>query len=264
MDKLDITQTDLYLREIKKVLYGSLGKRTIFVNGRHSDAFVYILSGNCSYEFDDGKRFTVRPGDILYLAGGAIYTMYVQTEAYSHIFCDFVFDTDAVRGSTVYTPSNTLEVQNLFRRLLHCYRQQNSKTFVDSAVLLYKIYGAVRETAQDRSRTGDKGAIIETVKGFVDKNYRDENLSVQMLSNLAGMSEVYFRKLFKSNYGMSPAAYLTSVRLREACQLMRYPFLTIEECAIQCGFSSPQYFCRAFRKNLGMTPSDYRKQIGKE
>jgi len=51
------------------------------------------------------------------------------------------------------------------------------------------------------------------------------------------------------------------VRMEKAKQFMSYPFITLEECAKRCGFSSQQYFCRVFKKNIGMTPAEYKKRI---
>lgn len=75
----------------------------------------------------------------------------------------------------------------------------------------------------------------------------------------AGMSEVYFRKLFKQLYHLTPGQYLTAVRVKRTRELLAYPYLTLEECAKQCGFSTVQYFCRVFKEHTGQTPAKYRK-----
>ena len=86
------------------------------------------------------------------------------------------------------------------------------------------------------------------------------SLSVSALAKIADMSEVYFRKLFKAEVGVSPLKYIISVRLKKAKQLMKnYPFLTLEECARQSGFSSLHYFSRVFLSEFGTNPSKYRK-----
>jgi AraC-like DNA-binding protein len=41
---------------------------------------------------------------------------------------------------------------------------------------------------------------------------------------------------------------------------MEYPFLSLEECAIDSGFSSVQYFCRVFKKVMSITPAQYRRK----
>ena len=81
------------------------------------------------------------------------------------------------------------------------------------------------------------------------------------LAEKIGISEVYLRKLFKAQYGITPSNYLISVRLENAKKLMRYPFITLEECALQSGFSSLQYFCRLFKKETGISPGKYRKKL---
>ena len=101
---------------------------------------------------------------------------------------------------------------------------------------------------------------IAEAKNHIDTNYKDTSLSVYSLAEKTAMSEVYFRKLFKSQYHLSPVQYITSIRLKKAKELMKYPFLTLEECALQSGFSSLQYFCRVFKKSTGTTPAQYRKE----
>lgn len=44
--------------------------------------------------------------------------------------------------------------------------------------------------------------------------------------------------------------------------MINYPFLTLEECALQSGFSTVQYFTRCFKKATGPTPAAYRKETG--
>lgn len=53
---------------------------------------------------------------------------------------------------------------------------------------------------------------------------------------------------------VSPHRWLAWAR-----ELMTYSFLTLEDCALQSGFSSLQYFCRVFKKGYGITPAKYRE-----
>jgi AraC-like DNA-binding protein len=97
-------------------------------------------------------------------------------------------------------------------------------------------------------------------KNFIDEGFSNLDLTVTMLAEKMGISEVYLRKLFKAQYGISPSKYMISVRLKNAQKLMKYPFLTLDECALQSGFSSLQYFCRLFKKTTGISPGKYRKK----
>ncbi|MBE6651758.1 MAG: helix-turn-helix transcriptional regulator [Ruminococcaceae bacterium] len=96
---------------------------------------------------------------------------------------------------------------------------------------------------------------------YIDENFNLPEFSITLLAERIEMSEVYLRKLFRAQYGISPSKYLISVRLKNAKKLMKYPFLTLEECALQSGFSSLQYFCRLFKKETGISPGKYRKEL---
>ena len=78
---------------------------------------------------------------------------------------------------------------------------------------------------------------ISGLKNYIDANFADDSLSVSFLAQKADISETYFRNLFKQQYNLSPSQYIINVRLQKAKSLMSYPFLTLEDCALQSGFS---------------------------
>ena len=77
------------------------------------------------------------------------------------------------------------------------------------------------------------------------------------------MSEVYFRKLFKSAIGVSPAKFMINCKTARAKELLSEDYLSLEEIAERCGFSSLSYFCRVFKSSTGMTPGEFRSKLSK-
>ncbi len=261
VNKLDISENRLYIRKLTNVIKRGMHKKGPFNTfGRHCDGFIYILSGSCTYTFDDGYTFTVKTGDILYLAHKAVYRMDVHGD-YNFIFCDFEFDDENLRKSDVYTPNHSDGAEDMFKRLYKCYTGASSNVFTDCMAILYGIYGLVIASAETNDTDKKNASHISKVKAYIDANYKDTTLNIPLLAEKAGVSEVYFRKLFKNQYGISPSGYIEKVRLDTARQMMKYSFFTIEECALQNGFTSVQYFCRVFKKMYGQTPGEYRKQI---
>ena len=86
----------------------------------------------------------------------------------------------------------------------------------------------------------------------------DENLNLEDLSRRHGMSYPLFRKLFKTQTGFSPHAYVMEIRLNRAKALLRETSLSVEDIGISVGFSSLAYFSAAFQKRLGVSPSAWR------
>lgn len=255
---LDISRNRLYVQELIKVIKSGIHTtETLNSFGRHSDCFVYVLTGSCTYTFDDGYTFTVGEGDILYLAHRSVYQMDVHSD-YNFIFCDFRFMGDEMRRSDVFTPKSSESAENTFKRLYKLYTDGMSNTFTDSMSMLYTIYGLVIAGAEG---DGESMEGIAAVKSYIDASYMDTAITVTALAERAGVSEVYFRKLFKKQYGVSPSKYVERVRLEGARQLMKYSFVTVEECALQSGFASVQYFCRVFKRVYGQTPGEYRRSL---
>ena len=261
MEKVDILKSNLTIKNVIRVIRAENRNchKKFFVDGRPSDVFVYILDGNCSYVCEDGTTFTVKAGDIMYLANGEKYSICIN-EDYRFIFCDFEFEETAPRKSAVFTPKHDSSAEKLFVKLLNLYNTQSKTYFTDSLSLIYSIYSTGISTHSDYYVTKSIRSKMLDIKDYVDKHYSDISLTVTDLASLADMSEVYFRKMFKLEIGASPSKYIISVRLNKAKQLMKYyPFLTLEECAKESGFSSLHYFSRVFNNEFGINPSKYRK-----
>ena len=263
LDKINIAKTELNFKRIINVLTTVIkeSRNTIKVNGRHSDAFVFVTKGSCTYTFEGNcNTVTANKGDILYLARNAVYKMQLNTPVYSSVYCDFEFDNNAERKSNVYTPQNASHTEDLFYKLKHCHETPAKYSFAECMSLLYTIYSVIIKSANPEYLEKNAKNKMEQVKNYIDANYKNNEISIREIAENAKISEVYLRKLFKARYGMSPSQYIISVRLEKSKQLMKYPFISLEECAVQSGFSSLQYFCRVFKKETGITPYKYRNQ----
>jgi AraC-like DNA-binding protein len=262
MKKQSIAEQALYVKKIFQVIQSRMHGRQKKISqvGRHSDAFVFIQSGACTY-CTDGREMTANAGDVLYLAHNADYDMYVHDGIYRYIYCDFEFDSDAPHECACFTPEGASHTENLFHKLLHAYRSDSPAALAEMLSILYEIYASVIRSQSGAYIEKAQRNRIEEAKRYVDFHFTDPELCISQVARTAEMSEVYFRRLFKAKYGISPLRYIVSLRLGRARELMKYPFLSLDECAKQSGFSSQQYFCKVFREQIGVTPTDYRKAI---
>lgn len=88
-----------------------------------------------------------------------------------------------------------------------------------------------------------------------------EKLSLQALADEAHISTTYLHRLFRSQLGISPGAYIAKIRIEESKLLLRGGALSMGEIAKKLGFSSQQHFSRQFRTITGMTPSEYVRSL---
>ncbi len=88
----------------------------------------------------------------------------------------------------------------------------------------------------------------------------DVPLSIGSVAEAVGLSAVQLTRRFRQAYGMTPSAYVESLRLDKACHFLTHTSMTIEQIALACGYSNGFYLSRVFAGKLRMPPSEYRNQ----
>lgn len=94
---------------------------------------------------------------------------------------------------------------------------------------------------------------------YIEDHYK-ENLTVELLSGMAGLSRYHFSRLFKEISGRTVTEYVNETRLNKADYLLRESPLTISEIATATGFNDIYYFSRTFKKVKQVAPSAVRKK----
>jgi transcriptional regulator GlxA family with amidase domain len=108
-----------------------------------------------------------------------------------------------------------------------------------------------------RVRGGLPPRALRRVRDFVEAHL-EENISVQALACIAGLSMYHFARAFKQSEGMTPHEYLVQCRVRRAKDLLAATDLPLSEIALASGFSDQSHCARRFREHVGVTPSSYR------
>jgi len=86
-----------------------------------------------------------------------------------------------------------------------------------------------------------------------------ENIRLSRLVTYMGYSRAQFFVLFKQHTGLTPSAWLTRYRIRQARQLLTRTDKPIREIARACGFATTQYFSSVFRRTTGTSPFAWRR-----
>jgi LacI family transcriptional regulator len=79
------------------------------------------------------------------------------------------------------------------------------------------------------------------------------------VAKAAGLSRSGLERRFAQILGVSPALYLTRLRLDRVRQLLATTDMSIGEISDHCGFSTPEYMTAVFREQFETTPLRYRK-----
>jgi AraC-like DNA-binding protein len=90
-------------------------------------------------------------------------------------------------------------------------------------------------------------------------NVDPESVALEDLARVADLSKYHFLRQFDQVVGMTPGAYLRTLRLCHAARMLRTTQTPIVEIAVGVGFADHPSFSRAFARQMGMTPREYRR-----
>jgi two-component system response regulator YesN len=102
------------------------------------------------------------------------------------------------------------------------------------------------------------GDVIWKARKFIDLNYSDSRLSLNMVAKHVNVSPSHFSTIFSQELNMTFIEYLTSVRISKAKEKLRTTNLKSSEIAYRVGYNDPHYFSHVFKKETGFRPTDYR------
>ena len=100
------------------------------------------------------------------------------------------------------------------------------------------------------------------VKNYINKNYMEE-IRLNTLADLAGMSSSAFSRFFKLHTGKNLSDYIIEIRLGFASRALVDTSRSISEISFDCGFNNLSNFNRIFKKKKGCSPSEFRENYRK-
>ena len=88
-----------------------------------------------------------------------------------------------------------------------------------------------------------------------------EPLGVEQLARRIYLSPRHFSREFRSAFGVSPASFVSELRLNEAKTRLVGARESVESVADSLGFQTADGFRRAFERRFGVAPSRYKRQF---
>lgn len=87
------------------------------------------------------------------------------------------------------------------------------------------------DSGQQKYITSDKRTYLAPAIDYIAKNFT-RRIRNDDMAKAAGISTVYFRKLFTAAYGISPAAYLQNLRINKAKDMLKSDYGSITDIAL--------------------------------
>ena len=106
-------------------------------------------------------------------------------------------------------------------------------------------------------------AKIEQSKQFITRNF-DKKVTLEDVAGQVCLSPKYFSRIFKEIAGQGFNEYRLSVKITQACELLKNSDYTVTEISDRLGYQNLESFIRMFEKIMSASPMQYRHKNQKK
>jgi len=108
-----------------------------------------------------------------------------------------------------------------------------------------------------RPHSDDK---IRQTEEYLQQHF-DSDVSIDSLAERAGMGPRNFIRRFKAATGRVPGAYIQTLRVSAAKELLEHGSSSIQAVSSKIGYEDIGFFRNLFKRHTGMTPGEYRTRF---
>lgn len=220
----------------------------------------FTLQGQGRVSLGDGRSIELHENSLLFTSLHDISSYCCSGPAWQFFWIAFViplpapvpvFEPIALPGKSHYQR----EVAAMIRALRQGTDAQRALAAATFQKLLYEWLTLTENQRRDIPYLAKIEQVIEDMH-----NRLDGSLSVQKMAKTAGMSEVVFRRRFKTVTGQSPKKFYLDLRLDQAEALLYFGQQFVDETAAALGFYDQFHFSKMFKKRFGKSPSSLRSR----
>ncbi|NSB13872.1 AraC family ligand binding domain-containing protein [Clostridium beijerinckii] len=264
---LNEVRTVCFDTELSIEAYNFKGIMQKFPNHFHDYYVIGFIENGKRYLSCKNKQYIIETGDLILFNPGDIHTC-EQIDNRTLDYRCINIKKDVMKKITFeiigkeYLP-NFMEFV-LFRneltsslKELHLMIMEEEKNLKKEELFLFIMEQLIREYSNPVSEMTiqEASAEIKTVCDYLENNYM-ENITLNQLSNLTGLSKYYLLHSFTKQKGISPYNYLQTIRIGKAKKMLEQGIAPID-VAFKTGFTDQSHFTNFFKKLIGLTPKQY-------
>lgn len=243
---------------------------------------VYMCCGSTTH-IVNGKRITLRQGELLFLGQGARQEILPAGEndvAVNFIILPQFFDKalemldedetplrkfmvdslgDDNASCLYFQVADVPPIQNLVENLIWTLTRgavANRRTICQTTMGLLFMQ-LMSYTDRLMAQSAEEAAVVKVLR-YIEENYRTGSLTE--IAGLLHYDMAWLSREIKRRTGQNYKALLQEKRLTQAAYFLRHTRLRVDEVGEAVGYSNLSYFHRIFQEKYAVTPKKYRSQ----
>lgn len=244
---------DTHMHDELELLYIFEGSQTVMADGKQYG----LNKGSCLAIFPNQPHSYIRPSDLpkdnegaesvmLFIPAQMLYSLYPDMHGCNTGNCMLTEDMiseDAVLGFNKIPEEKSLNAQLGWAQII--------------------LSNVIPQLSVTKVSAGNNPEIVSLIMRYVSENYLS-SLTLEMLSEVLGISKYKISRIFSDKIKMSFRSYLGMLRSNHAAQLINTSNEALAKIAEQSGFESERSFYRVFKEIYGISPADYRRMVRKK
>ncbi|MDF2722513.1 MAG: AraC family transcriptional regulator [Paenibacillus sp.] len=228
------------------------------VTHRSHYGLTFALRGELSYTLNR-KEHISSGAHLLLLPKGQTYFLHCTEDGLFPVINFDIANTQSCAQILAFQAPERLAMYDLYRELEAFSKSDDLRNRFHRLSLMYQLLSHAVIPDENR-HSSPRRILLQPAIDFLENHYDDPQLSNNTLSKKSCISEAYFRKLFKEEYGISPKQYIQQIRINRAKELLKSDYLNVTAVAEMVGYSSVYNFSKAFKIQTGQAPSEFLKR----
>ena len=243
-----------------------------FVRHSHEHFVVGLVEEGVQQYTYHGASHTTSPGQTFFVNGDEPHTgESARTDGY--LYRTLCLDPETFRRLTLeitgrneipYLAGAVIADTRLSARLqqFHMAVAANADAMEYESFLLSAVRHLLEAHVENRRQiiaVGQENSVVSQVRDYIEGHY-SENISLAQLGSLTSRSPFQIAHAFSKTVGLPPHAFLESVRIRHAREMLRSG-MNVVDTALATGYPDQSHFTHRFRRSTGITPGQYAIRV---
>ncbi len=266
-----VTDTSRELLQTRQLqvftLFRQLGRGGLFFRGeQHPPLELAYVEKGVLRNYADGREFVLHPNEFLIFSPNQWHMQYSDEEV-QFLTLSFLWEGHDFSHLFNCVNAASSEIQRSIHMLLQEYEQDlpERDEVLDAQMKLLLLqmlrlpgHGDTNKKPSPASEQAHHLILDKAMRVVSERIYG--KLSVCDLAGAVNVSASQLTALFKNYLGMTPAKYITHIRLEESKNLLSEKKMSVGEIADILGYASIQHYSKQFRDWFGCTPSAYARR----
>ena len=236
------------------------------LNGFEEFQIMQVVSGEGVFECA-GKTYSIKVNDVVLFYPDIPHKYYpidgqdwiLNWVCFNGNGCENVLNEIVNDGHAVIKKIKSSKLYLDFESLADALKIDSVYAHLQASGILYNMFIKLVAYACDLYEDNNLSIQLQPVIDYMWANLPND-IIIEELSAVIGVSVSYLCRMFKSVYGTSPIKHLIMLRMLTAKNLLLMNSQrTISEISIECGYKDTSYFCAEFKKYFNMTPGSLKK-----